>query len=509
MVPLCNLLKISAGLGLFLLLAGCGVPYMMAGPVPPTAFDYDALDQENYKPIQENSFLSTLAHPVSTFSIDVDTAAYSNVRRFIESGRLPHPDAVRIEELVNYFTYDYPEPAGEHPFSLSVETARCPWNEAHRLVRIGLKGRSVDTDALPPANLVFLIDVSGSMSGRLPLVKSALKLLVEQLRAQDRIAIVAYAGAAGLVLPATPGNRGGAIRSAIERLEAGGSTAGGAGIELAYRTALQNYLPEGNNRVILATDGDFNVGPSSESALHALIEEKRRSGVFLTVLGFGTGNLNDAGMELLADKGNGNYAYIDSQLEAKKVLVDEMGGTLLTIAKDVKIQVQFNPAKVREYRLIGYENRLLQREDFADDSKDAGEIGAGHTVTALYEIVPAQEQAAVDSLAYVETRVKQEARDSSALSTVELRYKPPHGSRSILVSREVEDADKPISQASPDLRFASAVAEFGLLLRDSRFKANADYAALRRRARAAVGADSHGYRNEFVELVEKTRALSE
>ncbi len=349
-----------------------------------------AFNTEQYDHIQENGYLEAMSNPLSTFSIDVDTASYSNVRRFINGSQLPPTDAVRIEEFINYFNYDYPQPDGEHPFSITTEVSTAPWNPAHKLVHIGLQGQQVDKTELPDSNLVFLFDISGSMNdaNKLPLLKQGFRLLVEQLTERDRVAIVVYAGAAGLVLPSTSGAEKATILEAIDRLEAGGSTAGGAGIQLAYGQAKENFIPNGNNRIILATDGDFNVGASSDGELVRMIEEKRDDGIFLSILGFGTGNYKDSKMEKLADKGNGNYAYIDTIREAKKVLVSEMAGTLLTIAKDVKIQIEFNPTKVQAYRLIGYENRLLAKEDFTDDSKDAGELGAGHTVTALYEIIP-------------------------------------------------------------------------------------------------------------------------
>ncbi|HYH86873.1 MAG TPA: VWA domain-containing protein, partial [Pyrinomonadaceae bacterium] len=372
------------------------------------SYEGEAGGAEAYAKIDENPFLEAARAPLSTFSIDVDTASYSNTRRFLTEGRLPPKDAVRIEELVNYFSYDYPQPAGSAPFSVTTEVAECPWNAKHKLVHIGLQGKRVSNEDMPPANLVFLLDVSGSMNApdKLPLVKSALRMLTGQLGARDRVAIVVYAGSSGLVLDSTPGDRKGEIVGALERLQAGGSTNGGDGIQLAYRVAQDNFIQGGTNRVILATDGDFNVGVTGDDALVRLIEEKRRGGVFLSVFGFGTGNLNDSMMEKLADKGNGNYAYIDGDAEARKALGEQVGGTLVTIAKDVKIQVEFNPRLVAGYRLIGYENRLLADRDFNDDTKDAGEIGAGHTVTALYEIVPAGqkvENPGIDELKYAQT----------------------------------------------------------------------------------------------------------
>ncbi len=469
--------------------------------------NFDTLNQERYTQNTENTFLPVLSNPLSTFSIDVDTASYSNIRRFIQSGQLPPRDAIRIEEMVNYFDYDYPEPESTHPFSISGEVATCPWNTANQLVQIGLKGKTINNRHMPPANLVFLIDVSGSMHARLPLVKSGLKLLVRQMRPQDRISIVVYAGAAGLVLPPTPGNEQDKILSAINWLRSGGSTAGGAGIKLAYATALENFNPDHNNRIVLATDGDFNVGPSSESELLALIEQKRQLGIFLTVLGFGRGNINDTAMELLADKGNGNYAYIDTLLEAKKVLVNEMGGTLFTIAKDVKIQLQFNPAIVESYRLIGYENRLLEHEDFSDDTKDAGDIGAGHSVTALYEIVPAKNKPVDNSLTYIETRIKPDAVGSDEILSVNLRYKLPADDNSQLIAHSLKKSSTKMEMASENLRFASAVAEFGLLLQNSTFKAHASYAGVAQRAQSARDGDSYGYRSEFIQLVKTVDAM--
>jgi Ca-activated chloride channel family protein len=461
---------------------------------------------EQYAHIVENPFLSVELNALSTFSIDVDRASYSNVRRFIREGILPPPDAVRIEELVNYFPYDYPEPDGEHPFTVTTEVAEAPWRPAHRLLRIGLKGRSVALGDLPPSNLVFLVDVSGSMNApdKLPLLQSALVMLVDQLREQDRVALVAYAGAAGLVLPSTPGDRKSAIIEAIGELEAGGSTAGGAGIQLAYAVAREHHIPGGNNRVILATDGDFNVGASSDGELVRLIEEKREQGTYLTVLGFGTGNLKDARMEQLADHGNGNYAYIDDLLEARKVLVTEMGGTLLTIAKDVKLQVEFNPARVRAYRLLGYENRVLRSEDFSDDRRDAGELGAGHTVTALYEIVPLGVETdvairGVDSLRYQSAAPRRPASGSDELGFVKVRYKDPAGGPSRLMEHVVEDR---VERPSTDLVFASAVAGFGMLLRESEYAGSWTMSDVLAAAQRSVGADGEGYRAEFVDLVE-------
>jgi Ca-activated chloride channel family protein len=467
---------------------------------------------EEYGRITENDFLEAVNNPRSTFSIDVDTASYSNVRRFINQGQLPPADAVRIEELINYFRYKYPEPDGDEPFSISTELAACPWEPAHKLIHIGLQGKRIPLANAPANNLVFLIDTSGSMDSpdKLPLLKSAFKLLTDQLREQDRVAIVVYAGSAGLVLPSTSGSDKKTILSAIDKLEARGSTAGGAGINLAYEVATRNFIPSANNRVILATDGDFNVGVSSDGELLRLIERERESGVFLTVLGFGTGNIKDSKMELLADKGNGNYAYVDTISEARKVLVSELGGTLNTIAKDVKVQVEFNPANVQAYRLIGYENRLMRAEEFNDDKKDAGEMGAGHSVTALYEIIPVGVQAklpAVDPLRYQSRDAKRGAFANDELMTVKLRYKAPKDAASAMLARSVMDEDTGAESASENTLFAAAVAEFGMLLRDSRLKGQSSFENCLALARESRGDDPEGYRAEFIGLVEKSADL--
>jgi Ca-activated chloride channel family protein len=466
---------------------------------------------EDYDNINENAWLSTLDKPLSTFSVDVDAASYGNVRRFITEGQLPPTDAVRIEELINYFDYDYADPRGRHPFSITTEVAECPWNTDNTLVHIGLQGARVDVEELPPNNLVFLIDVSGSMMppNKLPLLKSSFRMLVDQLRAEDRVAIVVYAGAAGLVLPSTRGSDKEKILCAIDRLEAGGSTAGGAGIQLAYHVAQENFLEDGNNRVILATDGDFNVGASSDGDMVRLIEEKRKSGVFLTVLGFGEGNVKDSKMEKIADHGNGHYAYIDNIMEARKVLVNEMGATLLTIAKDVKLQVEFNPARVASYRLVGYENRLLQDRDFDDDTKDAGDIGAGHSVTALYEITltDREDNESGRPRKYSDVTVKDDARGSSELLTVSFRYKRPAETESRLLSHVVKDRTTRFAKASEDFRFSAAVAEFGMILRDSPQKSEATMAHVIATARGARGEDPFGYRAEFVSLAEMAEIL--
>ncbi|HZG51106.1 MAG TPA: VWA domain-containing protein [Pyrinomonadaceae bacterium] len=484
-----------------------------AGRLSKADGDDQEFNTEAYKHIDENPFFEVARTPLSTFSIDVDTASYSNMRRFLRSGQLPPKDAVRTEELINYFTYDYPQPAGNAPFSINAEVAACPWNSKHRLVHIGLQGKRMHKEDLPPANLVFLLDVSGSMNSpdKLPLVKSSLRMLAEQLSARDRLSIVVYAGSSGLALPATAGDRRGEILAALDALEAGGSTNGGEGIHLAYRVAAENFIRGGINRVILATDGDFNVGTTSEGELTRLIEEKRRSGVFLSVLGFGTGNVKDATMEMLADRGNGNYAYIDDVQEARKVLGDQLGATIATIAKDVKIQVEFNPRQAAAYRLIGYENRLLRDQDFNDDTKDAGEIGAGHTVTALYEVVPFGqkfENPGVDALKYQQPAQVSSNSNSKELMTIKVRYKDPDANDSKLLSVWVADAGGSIEHASNNLKFSSAVAGFGMLLRDSKYKGDARYADIAQLARAASGADAQGYRAEFIQLVERAHALA-
>ncbi|HEU4828958.1 MAG TPA: von Willebrand factor type A domain-containing protein [Gemmatimonadales bacterium] len=469
---------------------------------------------EEYSRIYENRFLDARSNPLSTFSIDVDRASYSNVRRFLMNGQLPPADAVRIEELVNYFTYEYAEPSGTHPFTVATDIAPAPWNPHHRLLRIGLQGKRHASGSLPPSNLVFLVDVSGSMQSedKLPLVKQAFRVLVRQLRPEDRVSIVVYAGSAGLVLPPTRGNDRETILSAIERLEAGGSTAGGAGIRLAYDVARRHFVREGNNRVILATDGDFNVGVSSTSELIRLIEEKRAEGTYLTVLGFGTGNYKDGRMEQLADKGNGNYAYIDNVMEANKVFGTELTSTLFTIARDVKLQIEFNPAIVRGYRLIGYENRLLAREDFNDDTKDAGELGAGHTVTALYEIIPVGAESdaslgSVDPLRYQqEDHGRVEPSHRGEWLTVKLRYKPLDSDRSRLLSHTVRERDSR-AEVAGDFAFAAAVASFGMVLRDSEFRGSASFGQALRLARAGRGADEHGYRAEFIRLIETAQSI--
>jgi Ca-activated chloride channel homolog len=471
-----------------------------------------------YDHIGENPFLDTKGNSLSTFSIDVDTASYSNVRRFINEGSLPPKNAVRVEEMINYFTYDYAQPSDGTPFALHLDVASCPWETSHRLVRIGLKGKEIATDKRGPSSLVFLLDVSGSMMPpeRLPLVKQAMRLLVEKLTENDRVAVVVYAGGSGLVLPSTTGDHKEQILEALENLQAGGSTNGAEGIQLAYKIAADNFIKGGVNRVILATDGDFNVGVTNQGDLIRLIEEKAKSGVFLSVLGVGTDNLKDSTMQKLADKGNGNYAYLDSLDEARKVLVQQMNGTLVTIAKDVKIQVEFNPARVASYRLIGYEKRMLRKEDFNNDKVDAGEIGAGHTVTALYEVVPvgaASNPAAsvppVDPLKYStnERSTSTGAPSSDEMLTVKLRYKKLDEDKSELIERAVTDTNETFERAPVDLKFAAAVAEFGMILRDSEYKGNGTLDAVVEWAQQAKGNDPNGYRAGFIELVRKAQTL--
>ncbi|MBI9066524.1 MAG: von Willebrand factor type A domain-containing protein [Salinivirgaceae bacterium] len=466
---------------------------------------------EGYTAIHENGFKDVKLNPLSTFSIDVDAASYSNLRRYINSGSLPPIDAVRIEEMINYFTYDYPQPEGDKPFSINTELAKCPWNEDNYLLHVGLQGKKIATDELPPSNLVFLLDVSGSMSdyNKLPLLKSSLSLLVDQMRAEDRVAIVVYAGSSGLVLPSTSGKNKNEIKSALNHLNAGGSTAGGAGLKLAYKVAEENFMEKGNNRIILATDGDFNVGQSSNAEMERLIEKEREKGIAISVLGFGMGNYKDDKMEIIADKGNGNYSYIDNLQEAKKVLVNEFGGTLFTIAKDVKFQLEFNPAKVKEYRLIGYENRLLNEEDFEDDKKDAGEMGAGHTVTALYEIVPATKENNDSKLKYQSTSLTEEALKSNDLITLKLRYKEPDGFKSKLIAKAVTTELISIDETSNNFRFSASIAEFGMLLRDSEFKGTTTYNTAIRLAKGAKGADEEGYRAELLRLMKSAELMKQ
>ena len=485
---------------------GSWAPY----PCPPA-------NTESYAPIQGNTFKQVADEPLSTFSIDVDTASYANVRRFLRAGQMPPPDAVRVEEMVNYFPYDYAPPKGKTPFAVHVESASCPWAPAHALVRIALKGKSLDAEARPPCNLVFLIDVSGSMTpdNKLPLVKKSIKLLARQLAAQDRVSLVVYAGAAGLVLPPTPASDLATIDAAVENLQAGGSTAGGAGIQLAYDLALRNLLPAGNNRVVLCTDGDFNVGIVDSEELAGFIANRAQQGIFLTVLGFGMGNYKDDRLETLADKGNGNYAYVDSFSEARKVLAEQAAGTLFAIAKDVKLQIEFNPAQVSAYRLVGYENRLLAKEDFNDDKKDAGELGAGHAVTAFYEVVPVGAESApgVDPLKYQPAAdrapaARKRANDNPEWLTVKLRYKLPKEDRSAKIEVPFVGAARPFADASADFRFAAGVATAGLMLRGDPAVMDLGFGDVAAWAAAAVGADPGGHRREFLGLLRDAAALA-
>ncbi len=477
-------------------------------PAPTPAND------ESYANITENGFTTVSNAPLSTFSVDVDAASYSNVRRFINQGQMPPAEAVRIEEMINYFHYNLPAPTDGGPVAIHTELSAAPWNTKHRLLRIGLKAKTIDAQKLPPSNLVFLIDVSGSMfqDNKLPLVKSSMKMLVEQLRPQDRVAIVAYAGNAGLVLPATSGDKKSTINDAIENLAAGGSTAGGEGLKLAYKIARENFMAKGNNRIVMCTDGDFNVGPSSDGDMETLITKERDSKVAISIMGFGMGNYKDSKMETLADKGNGNYAYIDNLTEAHKALVSEFGSTLFTIAKDVKLQVEFNPAKVQAYRLLGYEDRMLAKEDFNNDKKDAGDMGLGHTVTALYEIIPAgikdDYAGSVDPLKYQKALPANADKTSDEMMTIKFRYKDPDSVTSKLSQVSVKDNPKALEATSVDFRFAAAVAEFGMLLRNSQFKQQSSYAQAISLAKGAKGNDEEGYRSEFIRLAESVKSMA-
>ena len=500
-----KIFAIAASLVLFISCTGSYYSNIYHSPQP------NLQPGEEYETITENTFLTPSEYPLSTFAIDVDGASYSNIRRMIMDGRLPVKDAVRVEEMINYFSYNYEQPRNEEPFSVHTDIGPSPWNPEHQLVQIGIKGKEIHTDDLPPSNLVFLLDVSGSMGStdKLPLLVKGFKLLVNQLREQDLVSIVVYAGSSGLVLPPTSGDQKEKIISALDDLYAQGSTAGGDGIKQAYKVALKNYKQEGNNRVILATDGDFNVGVSSTSELVKLVEEKREQGIDLSILGFGTGNLKDSKMEQIANNGNGNYYYIDNLLEAKKVLVSEMGGTLHTIAKDVKIQVEFNPQNVKAYRLIGYENRLLADEDFNNDEKDAGELGAGHTVTALYEVIPHgvdidSSLSDIDPLKY-QTPTTPVNGFNDELMTVKLRYKQPDGDKSQLLSQVIKRSDR--SELSENLKFAASVASFGMLLRDSKFKGNSSFQMVQQLAKESKGVDENGYRAEFIKIVELAELL--
>lgn len=469
-------------------------------------------NNESYGAIQENELQSVSDQPLSTFSIDVDRASYSNIRRYLNNGALPPTDAVRIEEMINYFDYNYQSPTDNAPIAIYSDMATCPWDSSHQLVRIAIKGKDIPQDQLPPANLVFLIDVSGSMNdyNKLPLIQQALRALVQQLRNKDKIAIVTYAGAASVALPATPGSEKSKILDVINQLHAGGSTAGESGINLAYETATNSFMKNGNNRIILATDGDFNVGVSSENELEKLVQHKRETGIYLSVLGFGMGNYKDTKLEVLADKGNGNYAYIDNFEEARRTFVTEFGSTLFTVAKDVKLQVEFNPQYIQSYRLVGYENRMLENKDFNDDKKDAGDMGVGHTVTALYEIIPtgsdASQKPLVDSLKYQRT-VSNASYNGEAL-TVKLRYKQPKEKKSELLSQIMPWKIQDIKNAPEDFRLAAAVATFGLLLRNSEHKGQANYTTAVSLAKSAKGDDDEGYRAELIQLVKKASILN-
>lgn len=472
-------------------------------------------NREGYDNLKENPFLKVTDNPLSTFSIDVDGASYSNIRRFINEGRLPPQGAVRIEEMINYFQYDYPQPNGDAPFSINTAYVTCPWNRQHQLVSIGLQGKKIATENLPAANIVFLIDVSGSMQSynKLPLVQSSMLLLADQLRPQDKVSIVVYAGRAGLVLPASGGDDKFRIKKAISGLQAGGSTAGGEGIKLAYKMVLENFIKNGNNRIVLCTDGDFNVGVSSDDELERLIEEKRKSGVFLTVLGFGTGNYQDAKMQKLADKGNGNHAYIDNISEAKKVLINQFGGTLFTIAKDVKLQVEFNPATVQGYRLIGYENRMLAKEDFNNDKKDAGELGSGHTVTALYEIIPtgidARELHTVDDLKYQKpVKAKPGTFNANEVMTVKFRYKKPDGDKSLLLEKIIYGQAVNFNNADNNMVLAAAVAQLGMNLKNSEFKGDGNYRWILKTLKQRNGLLNDAYKKELFGLVEAASKIN-
>lgn len=481
---------------------------------PQKLVDKTQFNTEDYDNIVENKFLAATQNPLSTFSIDVDEAAYSNIRRYLQNGSIPPAGAIRIEEMINYFDYSYPKPVNGEPFTVNTEMSDCPWNPQHKLVHIGLQGKEIPVDNLPPSNMVFLVDVSGSMDepNKLPLVQASMNMLVDQLRQNDKVAIVVYAGNAGLVLPSTSGADKAKIKEAIDNLEAGGSTAGGEGIILAYKTAQENFIKGGNNRIILATDGDFNVGVSSDDELVRLIEKERKSGVFLSVLGYGMGNYKDNKMQQLADKGNGNHSYIDNINEARKVLVNEFGSTLFTIAKDVKIQIEFNPTKVQAYRLIGYENRMLAAEDFNDDNKDAGELGSGHTVTALYELIPVGVKddfsKSVEPLKYQINERKVTGNNTTEIMTIKLRYKKPDEDVSKLITHGVMDNHTAITGTSDNFRFSAAVAEFGMLLRNSDYKQQGSYSQVVNLARSAKGADDNGYRAEFIQLVQAATSLA-
>lgn len=470
------------------------------------------INTEEYDNIQENTFKGVAQTPLSTLSIDVDNASYSNVRRYLQQDQMPQAGAVRIEEMINYFDYDYPQPQGKDPFSINTEISTAPWNSDHHLIHIGLQGKELAYNDFKSSNLVFLIDASGSMSdeNKLPLLKKSLKLLLAELDDKDRVAIVAYAGAAGLVLPSTPASEQETILNALASVNSGGSTAGGAGIQLAYKIAKEHLIPDGNNRVILATDGDFNVGTSSASELVSLIEEKRKDDIYLTICGFGMGNYKDGRMEQISNAGNGNYFYIDNIREAKKVFVTQMRANMFTIAKDVKIQIEFNPKTVKAYRLIGYENRLLAKEDFDDDTKDAGELGAGHTVTAIYEVIlsDSKSKQTIEKAADLKYQAKTTAGNDSDLMTVKFRYKPIKSDKSILLEQVLgKTALTNLENSSDNYRFSAAVAGFGMLLRGSDFKGTATYDNVYRLAKGALGTDKESYRAEFLQLVKTANTL--
>ncbi|OWP85635.1 hypothetical protein BWK60_13055 [Flavobacterium covae] len=464
--------------------------------------------EESYAEIEENKFETPNTKPLSTFSIDVDNASYTNIRRFINNGQEIPKDAVRLEEMINYFSYSYPQPKDNHPFSINTEYSECPWNSNHKLLKIGLQGKKMDKNNLPPSNIVFLIDVSGSMEeeNKLPLLKESMKILVKELRPQDKVSMVVYAGAAGMILPPTSGNEKNKIMNALDKLTAGGSTAGGEGIELAYKIAEENFIKEGNNRIVLATDGDFNVGVSTDKEMEHLIERKRKTGIFLTCLGYGMGNYKDSKMETLANKGNGNYAYIDNMQEATRFLGKEFNGSMFTIAKDVKIQIEFNPNQIQSYRLIGYENRKLNNEDFKNDAIDAGELGSGHTVTALYEIIPT----GVES-SYSPTQLKYTSKEGSQnliskeLATVKFRYKRPDGEKSIEMIQTVSNLNKPLKISSSDFKFASSVAWFGMKLRDSKYIENKQTEDIIALANKGIHNDLEGYKTEFIRLIKSAK----
>ncbi|ANO48101.1 von Willebrand factor, type A [Flavobacterium columnare] len=465
-------------------------------------------NEESYAEIEENKFENPSVNPLSTFSIDVDNASYTNIRRFINNGQEIPKDAVRLEEMINYFSYTYPQPKDNHPFSINTEYSECPWNSNHKLLKIGLQGKKMDKNNLPPSNIVFLIDVSGSMEeeNKLPLLKESMKILVKELRPQDKVSMVVYAGAAGMILPPTSGNEKNKIMNALDELTAGGSTAGGEGIELAYKIAEENFIKEGNNRIVLATDGDFNVGASTDKEMELLIERKRKTGIFLTCLGYGMGNYKDSKMETLANKGNGNYAYIDNMQEATRFLGKEFNGSMFTIAKDVKIQIEFNPNQIQSYRLIGYENRKLNDEDFKNDAIDAGELGSGHTVTALYEIIPT----GVES-SYSPTQLKYTSKEGSQnliskeLATVKFRYKRPDGEKSIEMIQTVSNLSKPLKISSSDFKFASSVAWFGMKLRDSKYIENKQTEDIIALANKGIHNDLEGYKTEFIRLIKSAK----